>query len=50
MIVRRYIRVLRKHFILFYRRIRLKHGSQVIIQEGNAPWHKAKTIRAFLEK
>ena len=27
-----------------------KYGPEVVIQEGNAPWHKVKTIRAFLER
>jgi hypothetical protein len=50
MTARRYIKVLKKHFILFYRRIVCKYGLEVVIQEDNAPWHKVKTVRAFLEK
>ena len=50
MTAKRYIKVLKKHFILFYKRIRLKYRLEVIMQEDNALWHKAKTMRAFLEK
>lgn len=35
-IVLRYIEVLKKHFIPFYRRIVRKYGSEVIMQEDNA--------------
>jgi transposase len=50
MTAKRYIEVLKKHFIPFYRRMRAKYGPSVVIQEDNAPWHKAKTVRAFLTK
>jgi hypothetical protein len=47
---RRYIKVLKKHFIPFYRQMVCKYGPEVVMQEDNAPWYKAKTVRAFLEK
>jgi len=50
MTAKQYIAILKEHFIPFYQRMRAKHGPLVIIQEDNAPWHKAKTVRAFLEK
>ena len=50
MTVKRYISVLKEHFIPFYRRIRAKYGPLVVIQEDNALWHKAKTVRDFLTK
>ena len=50
MTARRYIEVLKKYFIPFYRRMVCKYGPEVVMQEDNAPWHKAKTVRAFLEK
>jgi hypothetical protein len=48
MTAKRYIEVLKKHFIPFYRRMRCKYGPSVVMQEDNAPWHKAKAVRAFL--
>jgi hypothetical protein len=50
MIAKRYIKVCKKYFIPFYYRMVLKYSLGVVMQEGNAPWHKAKTVRAFLEK
>jgi transposase len=50
MTAKRYIKVLKKYFIPFYRRMSCKYRPEVVMQEDNAPWHKAKTVRAFLEK
>ena len=36
MTAKRYIEVLKEYFILFYRRIRVKYGPSVAIQEDNA--------------
>ena len=49
-IATRYLATLKKHFILFYRRMRQKYGPEVVMQEDNAPWHKAKIVRDYLEK
>jgi len=32
----------------FYKRMVRKYGSQVVMQEDNAPWHTAKIVRAYL--
>jgi len=50
MTAKRYVEVLKEHFIPFYRRMRAKQGPSVVIQEDNASWHKAKIVRAFLKK
>jgi hypothetical protein len=49
MIAVRYIEVLKKHFIPFYRRMVRKYGLDVVMQEDNASWHKAGVVRAFLK-
>jgi hypothetical protein len=46
----RYIDVLKKYFILFYRLIVYKYRPEVVMQEDNASWHKAGAVRKFLEK
>jgi transposase len=46
---KRYIETLKKHFIPFYRRIKRKYGKEVVMQEDNASWHKAKEVRDFLK-
>ena len=46
----RYIDVLKKHFIPFYRRMVSIYGPEVVMQEDNASWHKAGVVRKFLEK
>jgi sulfate adenylyltransferase subunit 1 (EFTu-like GTPase family) len=28
--------------------MRAKHGEEVVMQEDNAPWYKAKIIRKYL--
>jgi len=50
MTAKRYIQICKKYFIPFYRRMVSKYGPEVVMQEDNAPWHKAKTVRAFLER
>jgi transposase len=50
MTAKRYLNTLKKYFIPFYRRMRQKYGTEVVMQEDNTPWHKAKTVRAYLEK
>lgn len=42
--------VLKKYFILFYRRVGRKCGSEVVIQEDNTPWHTVKAVRAFSKR
>jgi hypothetical protein len=39
-----YLEVVKKHFIPFYRRMRRKYSPDVIVQEDNASWHKAKLV------
>jgi len=46
----RYIEVLKKYFIPFYRRMVCKYGPEVVMQEDNASWHKAGAVRKFLAK
>ena len=48
MTARRYIQVLKKHFIPFYRRMRKKYGAQVVMQEDNASWHRAGIVERYL--
>jgi hypothetical protein len=47
---KRCIEILKKHFILFYKRIKGKYGNQVVMQEDNTPWHKAKSLWFFLTR
>jgi transposase len=49
MTAQRYIKVLKKHFIPFYRRMVRKYGSEVVMQENNTSWYKAGAVRAFLK-
>jgi hypothetical protein len=49
MTAKRYIEVLKKHFIPFYQRMRRKYSPEIVMQEDNASWHKAKVIRDFLK-
>ena len=48
MTAKRYKYVLQRLFIPFYERMRAKHGEEIIMQEDNAPWHRAKIIRKYL--
>jgi transposase len=45
----RYIDVLKKYFIPFYRQMVRKYGPEVVMQEDNASWHKAGVVRKFLD-
>jgi transposase len=49
MTAERYKEVLREHFIPFYKRMRRLYGPEVVMQEDNAPWHKAKLVADFLQ-
>lgn len=49
MTAERYKEVLKDHFIPFYKRMRRKYGPSVVLQQDNAPWHKAKTVQALLK-
>jgi hypothetical protein len=49
MTAERYKGVLREHFIPFYKRIRRRYGPEVVMQEDNALWHKAKLVTDFLK-
>ena len=48
MTAERYKETLKKYFIPFYRRMKRKYGSSVIMQQDNASWHKAGVITSFL--
>lgn len=48
MTAKRYYWVLKTHFYLFYNRMRIKYGKEVIMQEDNAPWHTAEIITKYL--
>ena len=48
MTAKEYMKTLKDHFIPFYRRMRRKYGPEVVMQEDNAPWHKANIVRDFL--
>jgi transposase len=50
MTAKRYIGVLRKHFIPFYNKMKRKYGCKVVMQEDNATWHKAQSVRDFLRR
>ena len=50
MIATRYLETVKKHFIPFYRRIVRKYGLDVVIQEDNASWHKAKLVTNYLDR
>ena len=43
-------KILKEHFIPFYRRIVEKYGPSVVIQEDNAPWHTAKVVRKYIAR
>ena len=45
---KRYKQVLQRLFILFYERMKAKHGNTVVMQEDNALWHTAKIIIKYL--
>jgi transposase len=47
---KRYLETVKKHFVPFYKRMRRKYGSDVVMQEDNAPWHTAKIVRDYLNK
>jgi hypothetical protein len=49
MTAKRYIEILKKHFILFYKRMVRLYGKEVVMQEDNASWHKANAVRKFLK-
>ena len=46
----RYKATLEEHFIPFYKEMVEKYSPDVVMQEDNAPWHKAKLVRNFLRK
>jgi transposase len=48
MTAKRYKWVLQKLFIPFYEQMVRKYGKDVVMQEDNAPWHTAKTIKKYL--
>ena len=49
MTAKRYIEILKKHFIPFYKRMVRLYGKEVVMQEDNASWHKADAVRKFLK-
>jgi hypothetical protein len=49
MTAKRYKYVLQHLFIPFYKRMRRKYGEEVVMQEDNASWHRAKIIIKYLE-
>jgi transposase len=48
MTAKRYKYVLQSLFIPFYERMRAKYREEVMMQEDNAPWHRAKKITKYL--
>lgn len=44
----RYKEVLQEYFIPFYKRMRRLYGLDMVIQEDNASWHKAKIVTNWL--
>ena len=48
MTAKRYKWVLQRLFIPFYKRMVKKYGSDVVMQEDNAPWHTATIIGKYL--
>ena len=50
MTVKYYLEVVKKYFLPFYRRMRRKYGPDVVMQEDNALWHKAKLVTNYLDK
>jgi transposase len=50
MTAKRYLETVKKHFLPFYRRMRRKYGPDVVMQEDNASWHKAKMVTNYLDK
>jgi transposase len=50
MTAQRYLEVAKKYFVLFYRRMRRKYGKDVVMQEDNASWHKAKLVTSYLDR
>jgi hypothetical protein len=45
---KRYLKTLKKYFILFYHQMVQKYGPGVVMQEDNAPWYIAKIIRKYI--
>jgi len=50
MTAKRYLETVKKHFLPFYRQMKRKYGLGVVMQEDNAPWHKAKIVTNYLDK
>jgi transposase len=48
MTAKRYKYVLQYLFIPFYEEMRAKYGDEVVIQEDNAPWYRAKVVTKYL--
>ncbi len=48
MTAKRYKYVLQRLFIPFYKRMRAKYGDEVVMQEDNASWHRAKIVTNYL--
>ena len=46
----RYLEIVKKYFLPFYRRIQEKYSSDIVIQEDNTSWYTAKVVRAYLDK
>jgi transposase len=49
MTAKRYKYVLQRLFIPFYERMRAKYSDEVVMQEDNASWHRAKIVTKYLE-
>ena len=50
MTAQRYLETVKKYFIPFYRRVRKKYGPEVVMQEDNASWHRAKLVQDYLNR
>ena len=47
---KRYLEMVKEHFVLFYKRIIKKYRKGVVMQEDNALWHIINAIRVYLIK
>ena len=50
MTAQRYLETIKKYFIPFYRQMRKKYSPEVVIQEDNASWHRAKLVQDYLNQ
>jgi hypothetical protein len=46
----RYLETVKKYYLPFIRRMKAKYGRDVVMQEDNASWHKAKLVTRYLDR